>query len=53
MLTRSRIWVIGRAPSVGLRAPLASSESIVLQQHFTLLVKRHYRGMAVTLWARR
>jgi hypothetical protein len=53
MLGYSRIWVLGEAPSVRLPVPLLRAESVVLQQRFTLVSERRFRGIVVTLWQRR
>jgi mannosyltransferase len=53
MLARARIWVIGRQPSPYLTTPAFRAESIVLEKNFTLVLKRSFRGMVVTLWQRR
>lgn len=53
MLTRRRIWVVGRAPSALLAAGPMRAESEVLIRRFTLIADRHFRGIVVTLWLRR
>ena len=54
MLDYPRIWVIGAgAPSVQLQPLLLAQESQVLQSHFSLAARRHYRGITLTLWVRR
>jgi len=53
MLVHRRIWVLGHAPSAQLPGDLYRSESLVLQQRFTLIAERHFRGIVVTLWQRR
>jgi mannosyltransferase len=54
MLDYPRIWVIGAgAPSVRLQPLLLTRESQVLQSHFSLAARRHYRGITLTLWVRR
>jgi mannosyltransferase len=53
MLNYHRIWVIGRMPSARLKAPALRGESIVLETDFSLVHKRRFRGMVVTLWQRR
>jgi mannosyltransferase len=53
MLSYRRIWVIGRVPSPRLKSPALRAESIALKSHFSLLSKRRFRGMVVTLWLRR
>jgi mannosyltransferase len=53
MLARQRIWVIGRQPSPHLATSAFRAESIVLEDHFSLILKRTFRGMIVTLWQRR
>jgi len=52
MLGYQRIWVIGREPSRRLKIPALRAESTVLKTHFTLMSKRRFRGMTVTLWLR-
>jgi hypothetical protein len=47
---------LGREPypsSQLLPAGLLRQESIELQDHFSLIVRRHFRGVFVTLWLRR
>ena len=53
MLERRRIWVVGRVPSARLADPALRAESVVLKSRFSLIGKRHFRGVAVTLWLRR
>jgi mannosyltransferase len=53
MLTYRRIWVVGRYPSVHVSAPAIRGESELLRSRFTLVAKRHFKGMVVTLWLRR
>jgi mannosyltransferase len=53
MLRYPRIWVMGKAPSATLQAPLLRGESLVLLRQFTLVTERHYRGIILTLWTRR
>jgi mannosyltransferase len=53
MLQHERIWVIGAEPSAQLPPGSYRSESMVLRDHFSLVLVRHFRGMAVTLWRRR
>jgi mannosyltransferase len=53
MLEHQRIWVIGRSPSALLPAGSMRQESTVLQSSFSLIAKRHFRGIFVTLWLRR
>ncbi|HLQ52911.1 MAG TPA: glycosyltransferase family 39 protein [Streptosporangiaceae bacterium] len=53
MLARQRIWVLGRAPSAQLSAPLFRDESLVLEHRFSLVAERHFKGIVVTLWGRR
>jgi mannosyltransferase len=52
MLARQRIWVIGRQPSPDLATSAFRAESILLRTNFSLILKRQFRGMIVTLWAR-
>jgi mannosyltransferase len=53
MLARRRIWVIGYLPSPAWPAGPMRAESQVLQQDFIRLGARSYKGMWLTLWARR
>jgi mannosyltransferase len=53
MLTYRRIWVVGKVPSARLPAGMMRQESLVLQQRFSLIARRRFRGMVVTLWLRR
>jgi mannosyltransferase len=53
MLTYRRIWVVGHYPSAHVSAPAIAGESEVLLTRFTLVAKRHFKGMEVTLWQRR
>jgi mannosyltransferase len=48
-----RIWVVGNAPSTGLAASALAQESGQLMKDFKLAAKRHWKGVAVTLWVRR
>jgi mannosyltransferase len=48
-----RIWVIGKAPSATLPPGTFQQESGVLLQRFSLVQQRHFKGITVTLWARR
>jgi hypothetical protein len=52
MLARQRIWVIGRQPSPDLTTSAFRAESILLRTNFSLILKRQFRGMIVTLWVR-
>jgi mannosyltransferase len=52
MLARQRIWVIGRQPSPDLTTSAFRAESILLRTNFSLVLKRQFRGMIVTLWVR-
>jgi mannosyltransferase len=52
MLNYRRIWVVGHYPSAHVSAPAIRGESEVLLSHFTLVAKRHFKGMEVTLWQR-
>ncbi len=47
-----RIWVLGRAPSLQLPPGPAVAETRLLQQQYTLIAQRQFRGMTVTLWQR-
>jgi mannosyltransferase len=53
MLRYPRIWVVGRYPSAHGSTSAITGESEVLMSRFTLVAKRQYKGMAVTLWLRR
>jgi mannosyltransferase len=53
MLTYPRIWVVGQYPSVHVSAPAIRGESELLMSRFTLVAKRHFKGIEVTLWSRR
>jgi mannosyltransferase len=53
ILRHPRIWVIGYRPSPRLPAELLRDESLVLQDYFTPVVVRRYKGIWLTLWIRR
>jgi mannosyltransferase len=53
MLTYRRIWTVGRYPSAHASAPAIRGESELLMSRFTLVAKRHFKGIVVTLWLRR
>jgi mannosyltransferase len=53
MLRYRRIWVVGHYPSARTSAPAIKGESELLLSRFTLVAKRHFKGMEVTLWQRR
>jgi mannosyltransferase len=53
MLSYPRIWVVGRYPSAHVSAPAIRGESELLLSRFTLVAKRHFKGIEVTLWLRR
>ena len=53
MLAQQRIWVVGRSPFIPLASPAIKDESRLLQANFTLVAKRHFRHIWVTLWVRR
>jgi hypothetical protein len=53
MLAHKRIWVIGRLPSRQLTSRSIRLESQVLLSDFRLVLKHPYKGIIVTLWARR
>ncbi|MGO8961974.1 MAG: glycosyltransferase family 39 protein [Streptosporangiaceae bacterium] len=53
MLRYRRIWVLGSRPSLLLPAGLLRQESQLLEQRFSLITVRRFRGMTVTLWLRR
>jgi mannosyltransferase len=48
-----RVWVVGNAPSAGLAAPALRQESMALLDHFTLVTRRQWKGISLTLWVRR
>jgi len=52
MLSRRRIWVVGRLPSALLPPGPARQESMVLKRHFSLIGEQRFRGIVVTLWLR-
>ena len=52
MLRYRRIWVVGHYPSATVAAPAIRGESELLLSRFTLVAKRHFKGMEVTLWVR-
>ena len=47
-----RIWVVGRSPFAHLTAGPVRAEDAVLTSHFSLVAKRYFKGIFVTLWAR-
>ena len=53
MLRYRRIWVLGSRPSAHLPAGLLRQESHLLQQRYSLIAIRRFRGIVVTLWLRR
>jgi mannosyltransferase len=53
MLTYQRIWVVGRAPSTHVSSADIRAEGELLMRDFTLVAKRHFQGVVVTLWLRR
>jgi mannosyltransferase len=53
MLTYQRIWVVGRAPSAHVANLAIRAEGKLLMRRFTLVAERRFKGMVVTLWARR
>jgi mannosyltransferase len=53
ILESRRIWVIGNAPSASLAAPALRQESMGLLDHFTLVTRRQWKGISLTLWVRR
>ena len=53
MLARRRIWVVGRSPFAPLTGPGIRDEDALLRTGFTLVAKRHFRHVWVTLWVRR
>jgi hypothetical protein len=53
MLRYQRIWVVGHYPSAHASASAVRGESELLLSRFTLVAKRHFKGMEVTLWQRR
>ncbi len=50
MLRYRRIWVVGSRPSAHLPAGLLRQQSLLLEQHFSLVTVRRFRGIVVTLW---
>ena len=52
MLRYRRIWVVGHYPSARASAAAVGGESELLLSRFTLVAKRHFKGMEVTLWQR-
>jgi mannosyltransferase len=52
LLAQQRIWVVGRSPFTQLASPAIKDESSLLQAHFTLVAKQHFRHIWVTLWVR-
>jgi mannosyltransferase len=53
MLEHRRIWVIGTIPSLRQSPGRLREESRVLLDRFSLMAKRHFRNITVTLWLRR
>jgi mannosyltransferase len=53
MLRYRRIWVVGSRPSAHLPAGLLRQQSLLLEQHFSLVTVRRFRGIVVTLWQHR
>jgi hypothetical protein len=53
MLSHPRIWVVGHRPSQRLPAGMLREESLILQDDFTQVVVRSYKGIWLTLWIRR
>ncbi len=53
MLAQRRIWVVGRSPFARLTAPGIRDEDALLRRDFTLVARRHFRHVWVTLWVRR
>jgi mannosyltransferase len=53
LLAQRRIWVVGRSPFTQLASPAIQDESSLLQSHFTVVAKQHFRHIWVTLWVRR
>ncbi len=53
MLRYRRIWVLGSRPSAHLPAGLLRQQSQLLEQHFSLVTVRRFRGIVVTLWLHR
>jgi mannosyltransferase len=53
MLAQQRIWVVGRSPFTKLASPALQDESSLLRTDFALVARHHFRGIWVTLWARR
>jgi mannosyltransferase len=52
MLHYRRIWLYGGRPFVR-HTGLLEDEAVALRQHFTLIARRQFRGILVTLWQRR
>jgi mannosyltransferase len=48
-----RIWVIGKMPSASLPPGTFQQESGVLLRQYSLVQQRQFKGITVTLWARR
>ena len=53
MLGHRRIWVFGTRPSTRRPPGLISDESMALERRFTLIDRRRFHGILVTLWLRR
>ena len=53
MRQHERIWVIGAEPSLQLPPGRYRAESAELRTDFSPVLTRRFRGMIVTLWARR
>jgi mannosyltransferase len=53
MLGYRRIWVYGARPSLRLPEPELRAESGVLLRRYTLIGRRQFHGILITLWQRR
>ncbi|HEV2377942.1 MAG TPA: glycosyltransferase family 39 protein [Streptosporangiaceae bacterium] len=53
MLTYRRVWTVGYQPSTALSNSSLGTETLFLEEHFHLVRKHAFRGIFVTLWARR
>jgi mannosyltransferase len=53
MLAQQRIWTVGKSPVTPLPAGLMRDEGAVLRNHYSLVARRRFRGVVVTLWLRR
>jgi mannosyltransferase len=53
MLAHQRIWVVGRRPSAKVISSSIRQQSRLLHQRFTLIARKHFSGVWVTLWRQR